>query len=138
MFIVTGGAGFIGANIVAALNERGTKDVIVVDDLTSADKFRNLVDCEIADYLDKDDFFRMMQGGAAPKRIKAIFHQGACSDTTENDGACMMRNNFEYSKVAQEDGAHRRPALFQRLRRPRAAQGPHGLGRVPSFCAVPR
>jgi len=111
MFIVTGGAGFIGANIVAALNERGTKDVIVVDDLTSADKFRNLVDCEIADYLDKDDFFRMMQGGAAPKRIKAIFHQGACSDTTENDGACMMRNNFEYSKEVLHYGQSRRIPL---------------------------
>jgi ADP-L-glycero-D-manno-heptose 6-epimerase len=98
MFIVTGGAGFIGANIVAALNQLETKDVIVVDDLAAAEKFRNLADCEIADYLDKNDFLRMMQAGVAPKRIKAVFHQGACSDTTETDGAYMMRNNFEYSK----------------------------------------
>lgn len=99
MYIVTGGAGFIGANIVAALNGRGIRDILVVDNLERADKFRNLTDCEISDYLDKRDFLRMVQDGGFRSRIKAILHQGACSDTTARDGVYMMQNNFEYSKV---------------------------------------
>lgn len=97
MIVVTGGAGFIGANIVKALNERGIDDVLVVDDLSAADKFRNLADCDIADYLDKDDFLSRVEKGGF-KKFKAILHQGACSDTMEHDGQYMMRNNFEYSK----------------------------------------
>lgn len=98
MYIVTGGAGFIGANLVAALNQRGIKDVLVVDDLGHADKFRNLTDCDVADYLDRDDWRRLICNGGSRQRVKAVLHQGACSDTTERDGAFMMRNNFEYSK----------------------------------------
>lgn len=98
MIIVTGGAGFIGANVVARLNARGIRDVIVVDDLAQADKFRNLTDCEITDYLDKRDFLQLMRGNTR-QRIKAVLHQGACSDTTESNGAFMMENNFEYSKA---------------------------------------
>jgi ADP-L-glycero-D-manno-heptose 6-epimerase len=97
MIVVTGGAGFIGANIVKALNDRGVDDIMVVDDLKAADKFRNLTDCEIADYLDKDDFLARVEKGQF-KKFKAILHQGACSDTMEHDGQYMMRNNFEYSK----------------------------------------
>lgn len=99
MIIVTGGAGFIGANIVASLNARGIGEVIVVDDLAQADKFRNLTDCEIADYIDKRDFLQLLRGSASRQRIKAVLHQGACSDTTESNGAFMMENNFEYSKA---------------------------------------
>lgn len=99
MYVVTGGAGFIGANLVAALNARGARDVLVVDELGQAEKFRNLTDCEIADYLDKSDFLRLMQSSGTRPRIKAVFHQGACSDTMERDGAYMMQNNFEYSKA---------------------------------------
>lgn len=99
MYIVTGGAGFIGANLVAALNARDIRDVVVVDDLSQADKFRNLTDCEVADYLDKRDFVRVMQARASRQRVKAVFHQGACSDTMEHNGAYMMENNFEYSKI---------------------------------------
>jgi ADP-L-glycero-D-manno-heptose 6-epimerase len=99
MLIVTGGAGFVGANLVAALNARGVRNIVVVDDLKHADKFRNLVDCEIADYLDKDDFLARMQSGKWRTRIKAVMHQGACSNTMEQDGEYMMRNNYEYSKV---------------------------------------
>lgn len=113
MYIVTGGAGFIGANVVAALNQRGIKDVLVVDNLTHADKFRNLTDCEIADYLDKRDFLRMMQNAPKRARIKAILHQGACSNTMETDGAYMMQNNFDYSKeVLQYCQSRRIPLVY--------------------------
>ena len=95
--IVTGAAGFIGANIVKALNERGETDIIAVDNLTRADKFHNLVDCEIADYLDKDDFLHRLLAGDFDGDVKAIFHEGACSDTMESDGHYMMENNFRYS-----------------------------------------
>lgn len=104
MIVVTGGAGFIGANIVKALNARGRNDVMVVDDLRDGTKFVNLADCTLADYLDKDDFLARVKAALRgdsvdlPK-IDAIFHEGACSDTTEWDGHYMMENNFEYSKV---------------------------------------
>ena len=97
MIVVTGGAGFIGANIVKGLNERGVRDVLVVDDLEKADKFKNLVDCEIRDYLDKRDFVDWLQQSGR-RKLKAVFHEGACSDTMEHNGAYMMQNNFEYSK----------------------------------------
>lgn len=99
MYIVTGGAGFIGANLVKALNDRGEKNIIVVDDLEHGDKFRNLVDCEIADYLDKRDFLERINNGDFKRKFKAILHEGACSDTMEHNGVYMMGNNYEYSKV---------------------------------------
>jgi ADP-L-glycero-D-manno-heptose 6-epimerase len=98
MIVVTGGAGFIGANLVKALNARGVRDVLVVDNLEKGDKFRNLTDCEIADYLDKRDFLERLACKAFGRKLKAVFHQGACSDTMEHNGAYMMRNNYEYSK----------------------------------------
>ncbi|WP_110707408.1 ADP-glyceromanno-heptose 6-epimerase [Salinicola sp. CR57] len=111
MIVVTGGAGFIGANLVKALNARGHQDVMVVDDLSDGTKFVNLADCTLGDYLDKDDFLARVKaelsgemrggvGGLPP--IEAIFHEGACSDTTEWDGRFMLENNFEYSKVLLE------------------------------------
>ncbi|MBR9905502.1 MAG: ADP-glyceromanno-heptose 6-epimerase [Gammaproteobacteria bacterium] len=104
MIVVTGGAGFIGANIVKALNARGRNDVMVVDDLRDGTKFINLADCTLADYLDKDDFLARVKVALKGEsvdlpKIDAIFHEGACSDTTEWDGHYMMENNFEYSKV---------------------------------------
>ncbi|MDR2001123.1 MAG: ADP-glyceromanno-heptose 6-epimerase [Zoogloeaceae bacterium] len=95
--IVTGAAGFIGSNIVKALNERGTKAIIAVDNLTKADKFRNLVDCEIADYLDKKEFLDLVEAGQFDGAVDAVLHQGACSDTMETDGRYMMDNNYRYS-----------------------------------------
>lgn len=98
-YIVTGAAGFIGANLVKALNDRGITAVIAVDNLSQADKFRNLVDCEIADYLDKHEFLDMVQHGHFDGAVEAIFHEGACSDTMEADGRYMMENNFRYSST---------------------------------------
>jgi len=95
--VVTGAAGFIGANLVAALNRRGETRIIAVDNLTRADKFANLVDCEIADYLDKEEFLARLADGDFDDDIRAVLHQGACSDTMEADGRYMMRNNYRYS-----------------------------------------
>lgn len=103
MIIVTGGAGFIGSNLVRALNARGRRDVLVVDDLSDGTKFVNLVGCDILDYLDRSAFRDRIQRGASfGERVRALFHQGACSATTEWDGRYMMENNFEYSKVLLE------------------------------------
>jgi ADP-L-glycero-D-manno-heptose 6-epimerase len=97
--VVTGAAGFIGSNVIKALNERGQKNIIAVDNLTRADKFRNLVDCDIVDYVDKNDFIERIQAGHYDGEIDAILHQGACSDTMETDGRYMMENNYRYSMI---------------------------------------
>ena len=96
MIIVTGGAGFIGSNIVAQLNALGETDILVVDDLTDGTKFKNLVGLKIRDYLDKDVFLSQLKNFA---NARAIFHEGACSATTEWNGKFMMDNNYEYSKT---------------------------------------
>jgi ADP-L-glycero-D-manno-heptose 6-epimerase len=96
-YIVTGAAGFIGSNLVKALNQRGENNIIAVDNLENADKFKNLVDCDIADYLDKDDFLEKLQEGYFDGLVSAVLHQGACSDTMETDGRYMMDNNYRYT-----------------------------------------
>ncbi|MDD2701661.1 MAG: ADP-glyceromanno-heptose 6-epimerase [Sideroxydans sp.] len=96
-YIVTGAAGFIGSNLVKALNERGVTDIIAVDHLKKADKFLNLTDCEIADFMDKEDFIERVVGGDFDGEIAAVLHEGACSDTMETDGRYMMENNYRYS-----------------------------------------
>jgi ADP-L-glycero-D-manno-heptose 6-epimerase len=99
MIVITGAAGFIGSNLVKTLNQLGRTDIIAVDDLTDGTKMFNLADCEIADYLDKDAFLAQVKSGQLGYEVEVIFHQGACSSTTEWDGKFMMENNFEYSKT---------------------------------------
>lgn len=94
--LVTGAAGFIGCNNVLALNRAGFTDVVAVDNLTQADKFRNLAQLAISDYFDKNDFIERVRKGTAPVP-EAIFHQGACSDTMQTDGRYMMQNNYRYT-----------------------------------------
>tara|TARA_Y100001970_G_C14247635_1_gene869469 strand:- start:744 stop:1679 length:936 start_codon:yes stop_codon:yes gene_type:complete len=96
MIIVTGGAGFIGSNLVKGLNDAGEDQIIVVDNLRNSEKHLNLNSLSISDYIDKNDFLNSL---SKFKNIKTIFHQGACSSTTETDGKYMMSNNFEYSKI---------------------------------------
>ncbi len=98
MIIVTGGAGFIGSNLVHHLNLLGEHKIIVVDDLTDGTKFKNLVGLTIADYWDQEDFIKKIRSNNCPT-IRAIFHEGACSATTEWNGKYMMDNNYEYSKT---------------------------------------
>ena len=105
--VVTGAAGFIGSNLIKGLNARGINDIIAVDDLTEGDKFRNLADLQIADYVDADDFYDLFAEGAYGE-VEAVFHEGACSDTMESDGKYMMDNNYtlscELHQSCQEQG----------------------------------
>lgn len=112
MIVVTGAAGFIGSNLVRGLNRRGHTDILVVDDLTEGDKFVNLVDCQISDYMDKDDFRQRLAQGRLPG-IQAILHQGACSDTTERNGKYMLDNNYRVTlEIFQYAQKHKIPLLY--------------------------
>ncbi|EKY03945.1 ADP-glyceromanno-heptose 6-epimerase [Neisseria sp. oral taxon 020 str. F0370] len=96
--IVTGAAGFIGSNIVKGLNARGITDIVAVDNLSNGQKFKNLADCDIAHYLDKNEFIRQVRDHIFPfSDIEAVFHEGACSDTMNHDGRYMMDNNYQYT-----------------------------------------
>src|SRR2546421_11157364 len=101
-FVVTGAAGFIGSNLVRALNARGETQILAVDDLGRSDKFRNLAACEIADYLDKDEFRRRLEAGDLSGSIDIVFHQFGCSDTMGTDCRFMIDNNYRYSAARPE------------------------------------
>ena len=96
MIVVTGAAGFIGSNLVRGLNASGRTDIIAVDDLTDGTRFRNLVECEVLDYQDKDEFLASLPAGLAG--VEVVFHQGACSDTLEQNGKYMLENNYAWSR----------------------------------------
>src|SRR5258706_11548293 len=95
-YVVTGAAGFIGSRLVAALNRRGVREIIAVDNLAQSGKFTNLVSCDIADYVDQTVFVSTLE--KLEGNVEAVFHQGACLDTMESDGRFMMENNYEYSR----------------------------------------
>ena len=99
MYIVTGGAGFIGSNVVKELNRRGRTDILVVDNFERSEKFRNLSDLVIQDYMDKRSFRARLDAGTFDLKVEAIFHNGACSDTMGGDGRYMLENNFADSKA---------------------------------------
>ncbi len=112
MIVVTGGAGFIGSNIVRGLNHRGANEIVVVDDLTDGRKFTNLVDLRIADYLDKEEFRQRLRARTIGKPA-VIFHQGACAVTTEWNGRAMMDTNYRYSmELLEYCLAHAVPLIY--------------------------
>lgn len=98
MKIVTGGAGFIGSRIISKLNDLGSNDILVVDDLSEGIKMKNLANIDIADYMDADDFIEFIRAGKGFGKIDQIFHMGACSSTTEWNGKYVMQRNYQYSK----------------------------------------
>ncbi len=131
MFIVTGGAGFIGSHLVQELNRRGHTDILVVDNLERAEKARNLADLVIADYMDKREFRRRLDDGKLGLTPEAIFHNGACSDTMATDGRYMMENNFSDSKaVLHFSLLHKVPLVYA------SSAATYGASR--DFAPVPR
>jgi ADP-L-glycero-D-manno-heptose 6-epimerase len=99
MIIVTGGAGFIGSAIIAALNQRQITDILVVDELGTDQKWKNLRSLSFADYVEKVDFLDLVIEDKLDNSVEAVFHLGACSDTTETDATYLIKNNYEYSKL---------------------------------------
>jgi len=108
MIIVTGGAGFIGSAIIAALNNRGIDDILVVDELGSDEKWKNLLNLSFADYIEKNDFLELLLDGKITPPVEALFHMGACTDTTETNASYLMKNNYEYSKLLSQWSADSR------------------------------
>lgn len=98
MIIVTGGAGFIGSALIAALNKRGTTDILVVDELGTDERWKNLRNLSFADYVEKGDFLEMAEKKIAPP-AEAVLHMGACTDTTETNASYLIKNNYEYTKL---------------------------------------
>jgi ADP-L-glycero-D-manno-heptose 6-epimerase len=99
MIIVTGGAGFIGSALITALNKRQITDILVVDELGTDQKWKNLCNLSFADYVEKNDFLEMIIADKLNSSIEAVFHLGACSDTTETNTSYLIKNNYEYSKL---------------------------------------
>ena len=99
MIIVTGAAGFIGSAIIAALNNRAITDILVVDELRCDQRWKNLRNLSFADYVEKDDFLEMAVEDKITGPVEAVFHLGACTDTTETNASYLIKNNYEYSKL---------------------------------------
>lgn len=99
MIIVTGGAGFIGSALITALNKRQITDILVVDELGTDRKWKNLRNLSFTDYVEKDDFLEMVIEDKLDSSVESVFHLGACSDTTETNASYLIKNNYEYSKL---------------------------------------
>ena len=133
MIIVTGGAGFIGSNIVKGLNERGREDVLIVDNLTNMVKFKNIQGLKAIDYMDKNDFIAAIKNGKFDDaNIEVIFHEGACSDTMEYNGKYMMENNFEYTKTLMHFALKKKIQLIYASSASTYGSGKHGFSEKPA------
>lgn len=99
MIVVTGGAGFIGSAFVWKLNEEGIDDILIVDNLGTSEKWKNLVRRRFNDYLHKESFLEMVLADKVPFQVGAVVHMGACSSTTERNAEYLMRNNYLYSRA---------------------------------------
>jgi ADP-L-glycero-D-manno-heptose 6-epimerase len=106
MWIVTGGAGFIGSNLVQTLNARGHAEILVVD--RASEDPRNLRGLRFSDLVSPEKFLSALQCKALPARIAGIFHQGACADTTLTDERYMMENNVSFSQSVLSFALERR------------------------------
>ena len=102
MYIVTGGAGFIGSAMVWKLNHMGVSDILIVDNLGTGEKWKNMVNLRFADYMHRDAFLRLVRDGSLPGPVQAVVHMGACSATTERDAEFLMANNYIYSRTIAE------------------------------------
>ncbi|MFC1809481.1 NAD-dependent epimerase/dehydratase family protein [Candidatus Omnitrophota bacterium] len=98
MIVVTGGAGFIGSCFIGKLNQEGIRDILVVDQLDTDEKWKNLQGKQFLDYIEKNDFLTRVSSKTLPQHITEIYHIGACSSTTESDASFLLKNNYEYSK----------------------------------------
>ncbi len=100
MYIVTGGAGFIGSAMIWRLNQAGIDDILVVDNLASTEKWRNLVNRRYQDYMHRDEFLRCLrESKTAFSTVRGVIHLGACSSTTERNADFLMENNLHYSQT---------------------------------------
>ena len=97
MIVVTGGAGFIGSAFVWKLNQQGIENIIIVDNLGTSEKWKNLVNLRFLEYIHKDDFLQMIYADQVPFTARAIIHLGACSSTTERNADYLWRNNYLYT-----------------------------------------
>jgi len=102
MIIVTGGAGFIGSAFVWKINQEGRDDIVIVDQLGTDDKWKNLINRRFIDYIHKDDFLEMVDTDMVPFKVDALIHMGACSSTTERDADYLWHNNYVYTKLLAE------------------------------------
>ena len=136
MIIVTGGAGFIGSNLIKALNQRGESNILLVDHLVNGRKMHNIADLNIADYMDKTEFIEQIESPTFLNGVRAVFHQGACSTTTEWDGQYVMRNNYDYSKRLLHHCIAKNSAFIYASSASVYGNGEHGF-RVDRSCEQP-